>query len=410
MPNRCRNGPGRSLAERADSLALDFALHVPEQVNVCQGTFASEDFLDDALHPTRAFPTGAALAAALVVVETGEGVEVPDDARVLVHDDEAAAAEHRARCEAAIAETFVAHEAGFPGGGFQDEVLGQDGHGRTARYHGLQVLAVADAAAVLVGVDELLNGNAELDFVNPRLVDMATGRDELSSRALADANASVGVATHFDDRHDGGDGFHVIYHRGTVPKPLYGREWRLEAGIATLAFEAFEQGGLLAADVGTRPDLHVAIVVEAAAENVLAEQSGGVSLVNRLFEDAQDVEILAPNVDVRSPCPQRKAAGYHPFDEQVRDALHQVAVLESAGFALVGIADEVAWHSLRLGQEAPLHARREARTAPAPQAGLLHLLHNGIRGHAERLLQALVAPVLLVHLQGVDAGDVVVFN
>lgn len=124
MPNRCRNRPGRSLAERTNRLALDFALHIPEQVNVRQGTFASKDFLDDALHPARAFPTGATLAAALVVVESGEGVEVPDDARVLVHDDEAAAAEHGARCEAAIAEALVAHEARLPGGGFQDEVLG----------------------------------------------------------------------------------------------------------------------------------------------------------------------------------------------------------------------------------------------------------------------------------------------
>lgn len=410
MPNRCCDRPGRCLAERADGLALDFALHVPEQVNVRQGAFAVEDFLDDALHPARAFPTGTALAAALVVVETGECVEVPDDARVLVHDDEAAAAEHGARCEAAIGEALVAHEARFASSSFKDEVLGQDGHGRTARHYRLQVLAVADAAAVFVGVDELLHGHTQFDFVNPRLVDMAAGRDEFRARALADANASVGVAAHFDDGHDGGDGFHVVYHRGAIPKALDSWERRLKAGITTLAFEAFEQGSLLTADVGTCPDLNVAVVVEAAAEDVLAEQSSGISLVNRLFEDAQDVEILAPDVDVRGVRPQRKAADYHALHQQVRDALHQVAVLESARLALVSIADEVAGHALRLGQEAPLHTRGEARTAPAPQAGLLHLLHDGIGGHAERLFQGLVAAVLPVHLQAVDAGDVVVFK
>ena len=44
-----------------------------------------------------------------------------------------------------------------------------------------------------------------------------------------------------------------------------------------------------------------------------------------------------------------------------------------------------------LGNERPLHARRESRAAAPAQAGSLDLVHDGVRAHAERLLHGLVA-------------------
>ena len=56
----------------------------------------------------------------------------------------------------------------------------------------------------------------------------------------------------------------------------------------------------------------------------------------------------------------------HAFEKAVRIALHVIAVLESAGLALIGIDREQA--GLRLGQhEAPFSPGRKARAAEAAQ-------------------------------------------
>ena len=44
-----------------------------------------------------------------------------------------------------------------------------------------------------------------------------------------------------------------------------------------------------------------------------------------------------------------------------------------------------------LGDERPLHPGAEARAAAPPQAGVLDLIDDGVRLHAERLLHGLVA-------------------
>src|SRR5437867_10117640 len=58
----------------------------------------------------------------------------------------------------------------------------------------------------------------------------------------------------------------------------------------------------------------------------------------------------------------------------MRVLLHQLAVLEGAGLALVGVAYEILGFRRLLGDEAPLHAGREARPAAAAQPRGLHHL------------------------------------
>src|SRR3546814_13776156 len=62
-----------------------------------------------------------------------------------------------------------------------------------------------------------------------------------------------------------------------------GRERRLQARLALLAFQAFQQRGLLAADVGAGAAVQVDIVVVAAATGVLADEDGVVGFVDRLL-------------------------------------------------------------------------------------------------------------------------------
>ena len=65
----------------------------------------------------------------------------------------------------------------------------------------------------------------------------------------------------------------------------------------------------------------------------------------------------------------------------MRIALEQVAVLERPRLALVGVDDEVDGTGVVLGDERPLHARREAGAAEAAQVRLLDLVGDRRRLH-----------------------------
>src|SRR5581483_11255611 len=85
------------------------------------------------------------------------------------------------------------------------------------------------------------------------------------------------------------------------------------------------------------------------------------------------------------------------LEEHVRAVLHDVAVLRRARLGLVGVDD----HVLGLGRvaldEAPLHARREARAAAAAKARGLDLVDDRRGLHLEQsLAQRLVAAGLLL--------------
>ena len=64
-----------------------------------------------------------------------------------------------------------------------------------------------------------------------------------------------------------------------------------------------------------------------------------------------------------------RAAMSMPSMSGVRVPLEEVAVLEGARLALVGVDDEVLGRRRALGDEAPLHAGREARAAQAAEVG-----------------------------------------
>ncbi len=81
----------------------------------------------------------------------------------------------------------------------------------------------------------------------------------------------------------------------------------------------------------------------------------------------------------------------HPLDDQVRVALHEIAVDKGAGVALIGVADHVLGRVLGSAQKVPLPPGGKARAAAAPQAGLRHLGDHLLVRHAQGLGQPLVA-------------------
>ena len=78
--------------------------------------------------------------------------------------------------------------------------------------------------------------------------------------------------------------------------------------------------------------------------------------------------------------PIARAPDQHAFDDLVRRLFEQHAIFERAGLGFVRIAHQIARAAV-VGQERPLAAGRETRSAAAAQAGLHHELHDLGRLH-----------------------------
>src|SRR5262249_29403408 len=132
---------------------------------------------------------------------------------------------------------------------------------------------------------------------------------------------------------------------------------------------------------------------------------GGVQLVDRLLGGAVAGAVLVADVVVDGGRPGGEGREHRPFEHLVRVLLHQDAVIEGAGFALVGVQAEVDRAGVVFGQEGPLQAGREAGAAAAAQARRLHDVH-GLGGlHLlDDALKGAVAAVGPVAVERVTVG------
>ena len=158
--------------------------------------------------------------------------------------------------------------------------------------------------------------------------------------------------------------------------PFDGGKRRLDARPGPLAFQAFDQPGLFAADVGRRAAVQINIEREVAAEDVLAEIAGGVALVDRGLQPLVAQRILVAEIEVGRGGPRGVAAEDDAFEHLVRIVFHQDAIVERARLALVGVDAHVDRAGMVLGQEGPLQPGGKTGAAAAAQAaGLDHFDH-----------------------------------
>jgi len=383
----------RRVAQRAERLAADVAADGKEELAVALAPLAVFEAVEEELHPVRPLAARRALATRFMVEELREARHRPHQAGRVVHHDHRRRAEHRARLGHAV-EIHLEVDLRRR----QDRRRGAAGDERLERP------ALVHAAGL---VEQIAERDAERELIGPRPVDMARDGVELRSRVAlvgADPLEPVGAA-HQDVRHVA-QRLDVVDHGRLAEGADDGGEGRFHPRLAALAFERFEHPGLFTADVGAGAAMHVHVELEARAHRVVAQDAAVVGIADRPFEDRRRLGVFAANVDVAGVRLDRPAADGAPLDELVRVEFHQQAVLEGARLGLVGVAHQVA--RLRLADEAPLHAGREAGAAAPAKARLLDLLDDRGRLHLERLGEPFIAARLLVpgERQGVGIADV----
>ncbi len=255
---------------------------------------------------------------------------------------------------------------------------------RAAHHHGLQRPALLDAAADLL--DQVARRDPVRQLVGAGALHVAGEAEDARAgrvRRRADlrelGRADLEHLRHRRDRLD------VVDQRRRGVEAGDGRERRLRARLAALALERLEQAGLLAADVRAG----------AAVDHDLdvAEDAGGARLVERALHRLGLGEVLAADVDVDALRLDRVRRDQAALEQPVRDAQHDLAVLERARLGLVRVDGDV--DRLRdlvgRGDEARLAPGREERAAAAAQVRLDQLLGHVLRRHRAHPLELGVA-------------------
>ena len=348
------------IAERAEALAEDAVAHVEQEVELVLVGAAVVDLPQDLHHPARTLAARRALPAGLVHVELRHAQPQLHHAAAVVDRDHRARTEQRPRrSERVEVERRV------------DLVGGQHRNRRASWDDRLQLASARDPAADVV--DQLAQRRPVRELVVASLHDVAAERDHARAGRVLDADLRVLVPAELEHLRDGRDRLDVVDQRRGRVEPRDRRERRLRARLAALALERLEQRGLLAADVGAgaavQDDRH------------FAEQPRLARLGERVSHDLELGQVLAADIDEDVLRLDRVRRDQAALDQPVRDAQHDLAVLERPRLRLVGVHGDVdrLGNLVRRGDEARFAPRREERTAAAAQIRLDEQLGHLVR-------------------------------
>ena len=224
--------------------------------------------------------------------------------------------------------------------------------------------------------------NASLD--DAAVSDVACELEDLSSSRATHAELSEGLGAVGENRRDRGEREDVV-HDGRLPEePGDRRERRFGPDHAAPALEALEHGGLLTAYVRAGTDAQVKVEGWSvpSTEGPIQPFRWAMSIAAAIV--AHSVGVLGADVDVtlvRSDC---EPGDGHALHHEEGVALHEHAIGERPAVALVGVAGDEVEVRVHVQNRLPLDACREARPAPAPEAGIGDRSHDLLRRHLKR--------------------------
>ena len=190
-----------------------------------------------------------------------------------------------------LAQRVEIHRAGRRRSGRRDQR-----HRRAAGDDRQQIVpAAAHAAGMLL--DQLAERDAHLLFDVARLVHVAGDAEQLGAGVVRAADAGEPRRAAAQDGRRDGDRFDVVDRRRAAIEADIGRERRLQARLALLAFEAFEQRRFLAADIGAG-----AVVDDRCRSpsrgRCSCRSAGLIGLVDRRLQALALADELAADIDV----------------------------------------------------------------------------------------------------------------
>ena len=398
MCNQALDRPRRRIAERADGVAFDLLGHFQQHVDLALVGAAVGHPGQHPPHPPGAFAARRALAAALVFVEIGDARDRPDQVGRLVHHDDGGGAEAGAQ----LAEAVEVHRG-------VDDLLGRHHADRRAAGNDRLEIVPAAANAAAMALDQFAERNPHRLFDVAGPLDVTGDAEQLGADIVGPADAGEPRRAAPQDIGSNRDGFDIVDGGRASVEPDIGREWWLQARLALLAFQAFEQRGLFAADIGAGAMRDIDIE-RPAVDIVLADQLGLIGLVNRGLQMFALPDEFAADVNVTGMGAHREARDQTALDEEMRIVPHDLAVLAGPGFGFIGVDHEIARPSVGgfLGHERPFQPGRKAGPAAPAQAGGFHLADDPVAALVDDTLGAVpgAAPARALEAPIVQAVEV----
>jgi len=192
---------------------------------------------------------------------------------------------------------------------------------------------------------------------------VAADADEFQAARTIGAGRFVPLGATSEDLRDVGEGFDVVDDGWLLKKTSLAGEGRLVAWIGTMAFEGLKKRGLFAANVAAGADEYFEVKVEVAAEDFLAEDARFATAANFLAEDFFLERILMADIEDALSRAGDEAGDDHAFGYEMGEMGENEAVLDGAGFAFVGVANDV-FGSIGLPpDEVPFHPRGKTGAA-----------------------------------------------
>src|SRR6266540_2482223 len=134
------------------------------------------------------------------------------------------------------------------------------------------------------------------------------------------------------------------------------------------------------------------VEVEIGVEDVLAEETIFLCLFDRMLQAAIGKSVFTADIDITFICAEGITCNRHRFQDGVWIAFEHNAVLESAGFALVGVADNVFLGAVSHADKFPFAPGGEACTTASLQARFLDSLDYLLRSHlAQGFTESLIS-------------------
>ena len=260
---------------------------------------------------------------------------------------------------------------------------------RAARLHGLELLAVLDAAADFE--DHFAQRGAHRHLDQADVIDLARQGEDFGALALFGADRGEPFGAPQDDGRNIGVGFDVVHIGRVALVARFARVRGFHGRFAASAFHRMNQRRLLAADEGARAVAQLDVEREARAQDVVAQQPVFPRLFDGSPEPFDGQRVFGADVDQSVRGARAVAVDGHRFEDRVGIAFEDRTVHECARIPFVGVADHVFAVGFRIARDLPLQAGGETASAAPPQAGVDDLLQHVVGLHAEHFGQGCVA-------------------
>ena len=354
------DGPGESLSQSTDGVALDLLGELLHHVNLASAGLALLETVHDLLGPLGTLTARSALAARLVVVKLGETSNGADDIGALVHDDNGGGTETRL----GVLQGVEVHELVVA------NLLGKDRSRGTTRNDGLEVVPAAnDTTTVLVNQFAERNGHLLLNGTG--VVNVTRDTEELGTSVTLTTEGVEPAATTTDDSGCNSNGLNVGDSRRATEKTDSSRERRLQTRLSRLALKRLDEGGLLTTDVGTHTTVNVDVEVVSGTTGVLSDETSLVGLLNGTLENGGLVVEFTTDVNVGGSAVHGTTSDQTSLEQLVGVLAHNFTVLAGSGLTLIGVDDQVAGLGVLVPvlevHEGPLHTRGETSSTTATE-------------------------------------------